>query len=267
MTHRMVAALHRLRRIVLQPLRIVEAAARLGLHRHGPVVGTTGRSPLRGWRRQSTYGKILLVVLLLAGLSDPVQAQDASSLEALQSRYDQLDGLQARFVQITASEFARDSSQIEGRVLLSGNKYRVETPSQTVVNNGTTSWIYSPADSQVVVNDAEADASTLTPQTFLTSSAERYDVASTRTTRRDETPHEILSLKAANDSARFEEATLWVRQSDRIVSRLRATDRNGATLDLRLYDIEVNPGFDDQPFTFSPPTGIEVVDLRAEPSR
>ena len=264
MIRQMVSSFHRLRRIIVHFVQIVEAN---GLDFYSKVnVGTTGRSSLRGWRKQNTYGKILLVVLLLAGLSVPVQAQDASSLKALQARYDQLDELRASFVQVSASEFTSDSSQIEGRVLLSGNKYRVETPAQTVVNNGTTSWIYSPADSQVVVNDAEADASTLTPQAFLTSSAERYDIASTRTTRRDETPHEVLSLKAANDSARFEQATLWVRQSDRIVTRLRATDRNGATLDLRLYDIEVDPGFEDQPFTFSPPRGIEVVDLRAEAS-
>jgi outer membrane lipoprotein carrier protein len=136
-----------------------------------------------------------------------------------------------------------------------------------VVTNGTTTWIYSPADSQVVVNDAEADASTLTPQTFLTSSAKRYSVASTRTTRRDGMPHEVLSLQAANDSARFENATLWVRQSDRIVTRLRATDRNGSTLDLRLHEIEVDPPFANRPFTFSPPDGVEVVDLRAEASK
>jgi outer membrane lipoprotein carrier protein len=170
-------------------------------------------------------------------------------------------------VQVSASEFTSDSSQIEGRVLLSGNKYRVEAPAQTVVNNGRTTWIYSPVDSQVVVNDAEADASTITPQTFLTSSAERYDVASTRTTRRDGTPHDVLSLSAANDTARFAQATLWVRQSDRIVTRLRATDRNGATLDLRLYEIEVDPALEGQPFVFSPPSGIEVVDLRGEASK
>jgi len=221
------------------------------------------------WRNVGTTGSSLLSLGLgfLLLLSVPVQAQDDSSLKTLQARYDELDGLQARFVQVTASEFARDSSQIEGRVLLSGNKYRVETPSQTVVNNGTTTWIFSPADSQVVVNDAEADASTITPQTFLTTSAARYDVASTRTTRRNGMPLDVLSLSAASDTTRFEEATLWVRQSDRIVTRLRATDRNGATLDLRLYDIEVDPAFEGQPFTFSPPSGIEVVDLRAEASR
>jgi outer membrane lipoprotein carrier protein len=207
-----------------------------------------------------------LLPLLCLGISSPVPAQDAPSLEALQARYEDLSGLRAAFTQVTASEFADDSSQIEGRVLLAGDKYRVETPSQTVVTNGETTWIYSPVDSQVVVNDADADASTLTPQTFITASAEKYDVRATRSTQRDRTPHDVLSLSATTKSARFGEATLWVRRADRIVTRLRATDRNGSTLDLRLHEIDLRPDFADTPFTFSAPDGVEIVDLRADSS-
>ncbi len=208
---------------------------------------------------------LLLAILLCLGLTSLATAQDGvPSLEALQGRYDRLGGLRATFTQVTQSEFADDSTRIQGRVLLAGSKYRVETPSQTVVTNGTTTWIYSPADSQVVVNDADANASTVTPQTFLTASAKKYEVASTRTARRDGTPHDVLSLTATEPSARFKEAVLWVRRSDRIVTRLRATDRNGAILDLRLHGIIVDPDFEGQSFTFSTPDGVEVVDLRGD---
>ncbi len=210
---------------------------------------------------------LFLAILLCLGGSAATSAQDGPpSLEALQARYDRLEGLRATFTQVTQSDFSNDSTQIQGRVLLAGNKYRVETPSQTVVTNGTTTWIYSPADSQVVVNDAEANASTITPQTFLTASGEKYEIASTRTARRKESPHHVLSLTATKESSRFKKAILWVRRSDRIVTRLRATDRNGAILDLRLREIVVGPGFEGRPFTFSAPDGVEVVDLRADAS-
>jgi len=209
---------------------------------------------------------LFTTLLLCLGVSPLASAQNGSSLEAVQARYDRLNGLRATFTQVTQSEFADDSTQIRGRVLLAGNKYRVETPSQTVVTNDSTNWIYSPADSQVVVNDAEANASTVTPQTFLTASAEKYDVASTRTAQRDGVPHDVLSLTATDPSARFKEAVLWVRRSDHIVTRLRATDRNGAIMELRLYDIEVDPGFENRPFSFSAPDGVEVVDLRGDAS-
>lgn len=204
------------------------------------------------------------VLLLVLPLSASGQEAEAPSLDRLQERYEELDRLEASFTQVIGSDFASDSTRIEGSVLLAGNKYRVETPNETVVTNGETTWIYSPRDSQVVINDADEEASTVTPETFLTSSAEQYEIQSTESTTRAGVPHNVLTLTSTDPSSRFQEATLWVRRSDLLVTRLRATDRNGSTLDLRLHDLEVNPSLNGDPFTFSIPEGIEVVDLRAE---
>ncbi len=220
------------------------------------------RSRLAMLRRAFSLG-----VLLALSLALPAWAQDAPSLEALQARYDRLASLRASFTQVTASEFADDSVRVRGRVLLAGNQYRVETPSQIVVTNDTTTWIYAPADSQVVVNDADAQASTLTPQAFLTASAQKYTVTAVRSVQRRGAGHHVLALTATGTAARFQEASLWVRISDQIVTRLRATDRNGSTLDLRLNDIAVNPSLGNAPFTFSVPNGAEVVDLRQTASQ
>ncbi|WP_103026432.1 LolA family protein [Salinibacter altiplanensis] len=208
-------------------------------------------------RRAALLGLLLCMMPVLSA-----GAQDDSSLQALQSRYGALEGLRATFTQVSATGFADDSTRVEGTVLLAGNQYRVETPTQTVVTDGATTWIYSRADSQVVVNTAEAEASTLTPQTFLTTAAAKYDLTSTRSASRNDVPHEVLALTAANSSARFEEATLWVRRSDRIVTRLRAADQNGSTLDLRLRSIRIDPRINGDPFSFSVPENVEVVDLR-----
>ena len=90
----------------------------------------------------------VLVFPLLLVFAPLAPAQEAPSLQALQNRYDRLGSLRATFTQVTQSDFANDSTQVNGRVLLAGDKYRVETPSQTVVTNGATSWIYSPARSE-----------------------------------------------------------------------------------------------------------------------
>lgn len=206
----------------------------------------------------------LLMLLVSCTLAGPVAGQStAFSLSDVQAAYDALDGLRASFTQVVGSDFAADSTQVEGSVLLSGNKYRVQTPAQTVVTDGNTTWIYTPADSQVVVNRADTEGA-VTPETFLTASEERYKVTASAETTRRGTPHRTLALTSTDSAARFAEATLWVRTSDRVVTRMRAADRNGSTLDLRLRDIVVNPDAlrADAPFTFAAPPGVEVVDLR-----
>ncbi|PQJ34038.1 cell envelope biogenesis protein LolA [Salinibacter sp. 10B] len=202
------------------------------------------------------------ILCALSLLATPVRAQP--TLAEVQDAYNALDGLQASFTQVISSDFAGDTTQVKGSVLLSGNKYRVETPDQIVTTNGTTTWIYTPTDSQVVLNDADRGESTVTPETFLTASADQYAVQSSSTTSRLGTSHWTLHLEATRSSSRFREATLWVRQSDRLVTRMRATDRNGSTLDLRLTDISLNPDVlrENNPFSFSPPPNVEVIDLR-----
>jgi len=180
--------------------------------------------------------------------------------------YRALDGLEASFEQVMSSEFAGDTLRVRGSVLLSGNKYRVQTPDQTVVTDGETTWIYTPADSQVVINDAETGDGRVTPETFLTASTDRYEVTSTASTTRLGTAHQILDVTATEASARFESVRLWVRTSDRIVTRMRATDRDGSTIDLRLRDLIVDPDTlrGETPFRFSPPETAEVIDLRPD---
>jgi len=203
----------------------------------------------------------LLVALLLPLV--PAQGQEAPSLQEVQTTYEALDGLRATFAQTVRSEFAGQPTRLQGSVLLAGNKYRVQTPQQTVVTDGRTTWIYTPADSQVVVNAAEREQAPITPTAFLSGAAERYTVDRTGTAVLDGTPHHTLALAAAADTTRFRTARLWVRQGDRIVTRVRATDRNGTTLDLRLSEIELNPPLPESPFTFTPPEGVDVVDLRS----
>lgn len=213
-----------------------------------------------------TFRFLPISVLLLLGLALQATAQDATSLTTVKQRYQELEGLRASFTQVIGSEFSDDSTRMRGHVLLAGNKYRVETPSQTVVTNGQTTWIYSPADSQVVVNDAGSRESTVTPQAFLTSSVEKYEVSSRRSQTRDGARHIVLELTSTDPSARFTNVTLWVRTADTIVTRLQAENQSDSTLDLRLRDIQIDPPLTGTPFVFSAPDGIEIVDLRSDTS-
>ncbi len=205
---------------------------------------------------------LFVVVLLVSAL--PAAAQPSMTLDDVRSAYQALDGLEASFTQVVGSTFASDSSRIEGTVLLAGDRYRVETPGQVVVTDGATTWIYSPADEQVVIDSADTSDGPITPETFLDASAQRYEVTDQRSSDVDGTPHVRLSLASTTSASRFQEAQLWVRRSDRIVTRLRATDREGATFDLRLRDLRVNPALTDSTFSFRPPEDVEVVDLRGE---
>lgn len=214
-----------------------------------------------------THIRRLTIGLVLAlALPPAVSAQDAdttSVLQAIENRYDALDGLRAEFTQVIRSDFADGSRQMRGELLLQQNKYRVETGEQTLVTDGTTTWIYTPADRQVIVNHAEQDASTLSPETFFTDYAERYDVQREEQVWRNDDRHRLLVLQPRSSGTMFTTVRLWVRAEDLVITRLQVTDRDGSEITISLDDVDLTPTFQANDFRFTPPEGVEVVDLRS----
>jgi outer membrane lipoprotein carrier protein len=204
----------------------------------------------------------LLLVLLVIPAS--VAAQDGSAVLAeVQERYDAVTSMEAAFTQTVTSPFRDDSTRLEGRLFVRGEMYRIETVEQTLITDGTTSWIYTPADSQVVVNDAASSKMALSPETFFADYAARYRVDSLRPAGPDADAEQILALTPSSPDAAFGSVTLWVRP-DRVISRLQVTDSGGSTITIRLRTIRLNPTLARERFSFEPPPTVEVIDLRTD---
>lgn len=223
-------------------------------------------------RTQRSFSPLLALVLLaLLATSLYVPASSAQSTEPsgdeflarVQDRYDALDGLRADFRQIVSSEGIGDSTRIAGRLWLRGNAYRIATDDQTLITDGTTSWVYTPATEQVIVNDVVQDPSVITPQTLFSDYAARYTVIERQTVRRNGASHVRLTLSPSSDAAPFDGVTLWVRASDLLITRLRLTDPGGSIITIDLDDLRVNPSFEPDAFTYTPPDTVEVIDLRS----
>jgi outer membrane lipoprotein-sorting protein len=58
------------------------------------------------------------------------------------------------------------------------------------------------------------------------------------------------------------DATLYVRSSDAVPTRVRVHDTNGGTLAFDLRNVQRNVSLPASTFRFSAPSGTEVVDLR-----
>ena len=212
---------------------------------------------------------ILFLIVLALGASPSAHAQpsdDASGdavLQRVQDTYNALESLRGTFTQTVMPSFTTDSTQIRGELLLQGNRYRMETRRETLVTNGTTTWIYAPADSQVIVNHASDDPSTVSPQTLFMDYADDYTVTDVRTTVHRGASHRVLTLDPTENGARFQSIRLWVRERDALITRLRVVDTNDATIQIAFDDLEVNPPVQASDFTFTPPPGVDVVDLRS----
>lgn len=208
----------------------------------------------------------ITIVAVLACLWGPPSAgaQDADALfERLQHKYDQIEALQASFTQTMTSAYSDDAATSSGTLLLKGEQYRVETGQQTIVTDGTVTWIYMHDEQQVLINDAERDEMTFSPTDFFLHYEERYEVSDAETVPLDGEEHHRLRLIPRQSDAFFREVTLWLRDRDTLVTQLEVLDANETRMVFELDDITLNPTVDEGTFTFTPPEGAEVVDLRS----
>ncbi|HLT46380.1 MAG TPA: outer membrane lipoprotein carrier protein LolA [Rubricoccaceae bacterium] len=186
------------------------------------------------------------------------QAQDAAAVaQRLQERYRALDALQAEFTQTLGT------STLRGTLTVRGDAFRIELPGQTLVSDGTTLWSYSADDNQVVVQDyTEDDLGFSIGQVFTDYLAVFRPTGATQATING-VRHDVLALVPRHSGTSVRDATLYVRSSDAVPTRVRVHDVNGQTLAFDLADVRLNPSLAAGTFTFQPPRGVEVIDLRS----
>ena len=215
-----------------------------------------------------TIGYNVLLLFVLFSLHSEAFGQTSASnqdqlIQRIQYRYGQIDLLRASFTQHTTSPFNEAMPLNEGTLTLRDNHYRVETDVQTFVTNGETTWIYNTFQNQVLINDFVEDESTFIINDFLNNFEQEYEVLETKVVHTNGIKYNIVRLESLNGSSFFKSVTLSVRDSDDIITRIEVLDVNDALLDFRLEEIEINPIIEEDPFTFLPPEGAEVIDLRS----
>ena len=201
--------------------------------------------------------------VLLSGQQPAAAQADGDPMERLRAKYESIDALRAEFTQTMTSEYSDTEETFEGTVILDGDRYRVEAGQNTFVTNGEVTWIYDTAKNQVLINDYVEDETAFSLNDFFFESNRDFELTSTENETVDGEAHLVLHLTPKRDDAFFSDVTIWMREQDDLATRLEVLDVNGTKMAFRLDNIELNPPVDDEMFTFTPPEGTEVVDLRS----
>ncbi|MFA5833991.1 MAG: outer membrane lipoprotein carrier protein LolA [Bacteroidota bacterium] len=205
--------------------------------------------------------KFLSFILLLLSI---VSAQDLSPTEVLkkiQSRYSGMNDASASFTQTVNLRFKKNGQQNVGTVKIKkGNKYRLETNQQTIVTDGKTVWMYTPATKQVLKDTFKQNRQPFSPDKFLlglpkefsathVEKDSQYVVLSLQPTKTGSTTSLILALK------------VWVNPETWIFEKIEITDKNSTTTTISLSSIVFNKGIAEKDFQFEISGDMNIVDL------
>ncbi len=183
--------------------------------------------------------------------------------DRLQKKYDSIQDATARFTQHVKFGFSKIEQDFSGSLKMKRpHKYRVETEYQTLVTDGATVWSYSPANKQVLIDKYKETGDSFTPEQFLLNLPSNYFATIVRPEQSAEKSLITLKLVPKDDQSFVKLMKVWVDEGSWVVKKVEMLDVNDTEKIYTVQDIRINTGLKENTFTFTPPQGTEVVDLR-----
>jgi outer membrane lipoprotein carrier protein len=202
----------------------------------------------------------------------PALCADLLSLERLavkiQEVYDKTTDLKARFIQEVTIKSMKKTEREEGTVWIKNPKMMLwdyaKPNGKKLVINARMAWLYVAEDRMVYVQNADDVYRSRMAVKFLSGIgklSEDFQLRFAKENPLDEEGNYLLTLTAKEKGTGIDRLHLTVDGKTFQILQCRFNDDYGNTTRLRFSDISTNTGVSDKFFTFTPPAGVEVVNM------
>jgi outer membrane lipoprotein carrier protein len=203
--------------------------------------------------------KKYLIIQFLIIISTLNICQDVNQLlKNVQAKFNSISNFSSDFLQFTKLSGSDKPVTYKGRFYFEKeNKYRIELKNSKIISDGKTIWNYNKNTKKVVINNIESDPSAFSIKNII------YDYPAQSTVRflGKENSYNVIELKPKKSTDNFELIKLWIDENN-LIKKVEMTDSNNLLLTFELSNIKLNQNLKVDNFTFVPPQGVEVIDLR-----
>ena len=193
-----------------------------------------------------------LIIIFFSFIS--IKAQDTHLLKKLQENFNSLKDFSADLVQLNNGKI-----NLEGKIFFKKeNNLRLELKNLIIVSDGKTNWNYNKRLKKVIIsNYDENDPSVLSLKRIIFDYPSKCEVS--EDTKDGEN---VLILKPKiNSGINAELVKIWLnREYD--ISKVLVNESAGNSIEVRFSNYKINGEIPDSKFSFTPPQGTKVIDLR-----
>lgn len=183
--------------------------------------------------------------------------------EQLNHRYEMIDDAVVHFEQHVKFGYSNIDQSFSGTLKMKKIKhYRIESELQTIVTDGTTVWVYSTANNQVIVDHYKENSNSISPEQFMLNLPANYYASLLGYEKQTMGNVVLLKLVPKDDRSFVKSVKLSIEENSWMVRKIVILDVNETETTYTVKDIKLNTNIKDKTFTFETPEGAEVVDLR-----
>lgn len=200
--------------------------------------------------------KNLLFVLAMLFLTCSVifaQADAHQKLNAIQEKFNSLKDFSVDF-----SRLSNSKKDLSGKMFYkSKNKIRLEMQNTLIVSDSKSIWNFNKKDKKVFITNADDDA-----QSFFSIDKLVNDYpAECEVNLLNIDGREVIEMTPGTSSLQFNKILMWTN-SDELLSKVLIEDQAIGKIEITFSGYKLNTNIADSKFSFEPPEGNTVIDLR-----
>ncbi len=201
-----------------------------------------------------------VILFILLGVCSAYSQDAQEIIKKVQNNYNGIKDAKASFSH--SVKYSSGKSQTESGTIYiqKENKYRIETKGQTVITDGVTSWSYSPKKKQVIIDNYKNDGNTFSPNKYLFSYPENFYSDLEGSEEVSGADCYLLKL-SPRSKGNVKSAKIWVDKNENLIRKILIVSSESTDTYI-LKKISLDSGISSSKFSFSPPSDVEVIDLR-----
>ena len=197
---------------------------------------------------------IFLIIITLV-FCNSIMAQDDAKvlLKSIQDKFNSINDLSAEITQLINSNI-----NLKGKVYYKKeNHLRFEFDNILIVSDGKTSWNYNKKQNKVVITNSDTEGDNiLSLRQMIYEYPKEYELSTY-----ESEGEKVLQLIPKDNSSSFKSVKLFIT-NDNLISKVLIDDPASGSIQVNLSNYQINKSIPDSYFSFSPPEGSQVLDLR-----
>ncbi len=197
---------------------------------------------------------ILASILILTFISSGIAQENANTvLKNIQDKFDSINDLSAQIVQSV-----NDKVNLKGKVFYKKvNHLKFEFDNMLIVSDGETSWNYNKKQDKVIITDYDTEGNKiLSIRQIIFEYPEDCELNTFESEGK-----KGLELIPKDDTFSFNSVKLFI-DSEYLITKVLVDDPATGIIQIDLSNYQLNKNLPDSYFSFTPPEGSQVLDLR-----
>ncbi|MCF8364681.1 MAG: outer membrane lipoprotein carrier protein LolA [Bacteroidales bacterium] len=210
---------------------------------------------------------LIISMLLISSIPGSAQSNNTKATEILDEvtqKTKAYKSIKMEFNYQMENAEANINELTSGKVLVSGDKYRLEIAGQLVISDGITIWTIIEDSEEVQVNEVSEDDQSFSPTKMLSDYSEDYK------SKLDPKVNELNGIDVylleltPNEKKTFERVNLFINKNKMQPYRMEIFDYNQSVYTYTITTFDTDITLSDNDFTFSEADypNFDVIDMR-----